>query len=192
MTGRENVRERRRVEGALERVFPQARSIELSMLGVHDGAFMALLRLPTRAGEASVAIHRHSPGSRGPEDEGLVGLPHRIAGGHGNWHWLVEYDSKASDAEVQQVVVKQLLRDPQIGDPEEDDRQWYGGIDPAPAPDAWWVCTAGPHVFPDRPDAQPEDLACPIPGCGSAPLDHPFASEDQAHQVAVQRLGGDP
>jgi len=180
--------ERRRIEGALERVFPQARSMELTSLA-NDGAFLALLRLPTRIGEASIAIHRHGHGPP-PEEEALVGLTHRMASGHGDWHWLVEYDSQASEAEVLQLVVKQLLRDPQVGDPDEDDRQRYGSVDPDAMPDVWWVCATGPHIFPDRPGSQAEELECPVPDCGSAPLDHPYASEDQAREVVVQRQGG--
>ncbi len=82
--------EKRRIEGALERVFPEARSIDLAGLAVDDGGFLALLRLPTRIGEASVAIHRHSPHSKSPppEEHADVGLPHRIASGPARAYWL--------------------------------------------------------------------------------------------------------
>ena len=116
-------RERARIFGALKRIFPQARALELRNLQTEDGTFTAWLRLPTRSGEASVALHRLGPDDRPPTDEELVGLRYRISSGHGDWGWLIEFDEEASEAEVIQLVIKQLLRDPQIGDPEEDERQ---------------------------------------------------------------------
>jgi hypothetical protein len=53
--------ERIRIFGALERVFPQARLIELHALRPDDGSITALLRLPTRSGKASVAINDIPP-----------------------------------------------------------------------------------------------------------------------------------
>jgi hypothetical protein len=192
MPGEQDAWERRRIEGALERIFPQARSIDLAELSVDDGRFLALLRLPTRMDEATVAIHRYSPQSKSPppEEHGSLGLPHRLASGHGQWRWLVEYDDQASEAEVIQLVVQQLLRDPQLGDSEEDDKQRYDSMPSDSTHEVWWVCAAGPHIFPNRADIVAEDLSCPVPGCGSAPLDQPYASEHQAQEAGAQRQGG--
>jgi hypothetical protein len=121
-----SAQERTRILGALARLFPQARAIELQGLQPNTACFMALLRLPTRIGEASVAIHRQGVDDVPPTGGRLVGLPHRIGSGHGEWGWLIEFDDQVSEAEIIQLVIKQLLRDPQLGDPEEDERQRLG------------------------------------------------------------------
>jgi hypothetical protein len=103
-----------RIRCALTRVFPQARALELRYLDAGSGEFSAWLRLPTRKGEAEVAIHRFTPGP--PPEQRRLELQHRLGTGHGEWHWSIEYDDGASEEEVIQLVAKQLLRDPQLGD----------------------------------------------------------------------------
>lgn len=103
----------------LERAFPFARRLDVTIPLTDDGSFLAEMVLPVRLGESTVQVYRHPATSQRLLEGHLRwdGADERTSSGNGRWSWLVAWDGTASREEISELVVKRVLRHPAIGDP---------------------------------------------------------------------------
>lgn len=109
------------LHAALERLFPFARKIEITVPFEDDGSFLVELVLPVREGESAVQVYRFPQGCQGPPHEDRLrwrGAQRRSSFGEGGWGFLAAWDGVASIAEIRALVSSRLVRDPELGDPD--------------------------------------------------------------------------
>ncbi len=112
-----------RLEAALDRLFPFAGAIDVTVPLADDGSFLAELVLPAKVGQTRLQLCRVPAGSdEGPWEDQFRwrGAGHRFSDGAGRWAFLAAWDGVASIDEVRALVMSRLVRDPQLGDPEVD------------------------------------------------------------------------
>ena len=106
--------------GALDRLFPFARKLEVTLPLEADGSFLVELVLPVKDGQTELQVCRF------PEDADLSewedrlrwrGPYQRASFGEGPWAFLAAWDGVASIAEIQALVISRVVRDPQLGHP---------------------------------------------------------------------------
>lgn len=112
------------LEEKLERVFPFARRIDVTVPAQDDGSFVAELALPVREGVSRVQLYRYPA----QEELGMDGRlrfearlswpgPHqRLSFGHGDrWAFLASWDGVATKEELRELVSKRVARHPLLG-----------------------------------------------------------------------------
>lgn len=120
---------------ALDRVFPSARGMEVTVPVEEDGSFLAGIVLPVKHGESVVQIYRYPSTA-----EDRLRHEHRLSWRHPQkmsfgegalWAFLVSWDGVASREEIWELVAQRLARNPVLGS----------------SPDAGsvMVCGAGQH-----------------------------------------------
>ena len=122
---------------ALDRVFPSARGVEVTVPVEEDGSFLAGIVLPVKHGESVVQIYRYpSTAEDRPRHEHRLSWrhPQKVSFGEGAlWAFLVSWDGVASREEIWELVAQRLARNPVLGSSpdagiEEDRRVTIGDL----------------------------------------------------------------
>lgn len=107
----------------LERVFPFARKIEVTVPLEADGSFLAEMVLPVKHGESVAQLYRYPQGTLYPDHEGLLRwrTPQKLSFGEGRrWGWYASWDGVASREEMYELVMKRVVREPLLSPPGVD------------------------------------------------------------------------